>query len=259
VIWGLPQPNSRRRNGPISRRLLDVAQSVRRDGLTLGELVDRLAAEGLGLTLLLLTVPALIPLPGPFGMVFGTLVALVAIQIMLGAERLWLPEMLRRRPLPQRGLRNVIRVALDWTATAERVLRERRLVWLTGKPARMLLAPPLLLMAITIVLPIPFGNVVPALALISAALGFIAGDGLAVLASIVLAIVAVLWTALLLYSGAAAASYVAGLAGDLAAEIGHGLERHGIDPMLASVVAALLAVVATVALLRRRRRDQQTR
>lgn len=255
----LPQPNPRRHTGPISRRLLDVAQSVRRDSLTLGELVDRLAAEGLGLTLLLLTVPALIPLPGPFGMLFGTLVALVAIQIMLGADRLWLPAVLRRRRLPQRGLRNVIRVALDWTGVAERMLREHRLVWLTGKPARMLLAPPLLLMAITIVLPIPFGNVVPALALISAALGFIASDGLAVLASIVLAVVAVLWTALLLYSGAAAASYVADRAGDLTAAIGHGLERHGIDPMLAAVVATLLALVATFAVLRRWLRPQQAR
>lgn len=217
-------------------------------------LADRLSAQGLGLSLLLLTVPALIPLPGPFGMVFGILVALVAIQIMVGAEKLWLPRFLRRRALPQRGLRKVIRVALDWTMLAERLLREHRLAWLAGRPARMLLAPPLLLMAVTILLPIPFGNVVPALSLIAAALGFIASDGLAVLASIVLAVVAVLWTVVLLYMGAAGATYVATLAGELAADIGQAIDRNGIDPSLAIAAVAALTLVALLAAVRRWRR-----
>lgn len=66
----------------------------------------------------------------------------------------------------------------------------------------MSFAAPLLVMAVTIVLPIPFGNLLPALALIVAATGFIARDGLPVLVSMVIALLAVLWTLALLVFGA---------------------------------------------------------
>ncbi|BAM90767.1 hypothetical protein S58_47880 [Bradyrhizobium oligotrophicum S58] len=239
----------RRHNGPISRRLLAIARTVRSDEPSVGELFDGLESEGLGLTLLLLTLPALIPLPGPFGMVFGTLVALVALQILFGAERLWLPETLRRRPVPQRLLRNVIRAGLDWAGFAERGLREERLVWLTGRPARMLLALPLLLMAVTIILPIPMGNVMPALALIAASIGFMACDGLAVLVSILIAMAAVVWTAVLLYTGAAAADYAATLLARLAVQLRAMLESVGVDLGFAAGVATAFAIATGIAAL----------
>ena len=239
----------RRHNGPISRRLLAIARTVRSDEPSVGELFDGLESEGLGLTLLLLTLPALIPLPGPFGMVFGTLVAMVALQILFGAERLWLPETLRRRPVPQRLLRNVIRAGLDWAGFAERGLREERLVWLTGRPARMLLALPLLLMAVTIILPIPLGNVMPALALIAASIGFMACDGLAVLVSILIAMAAVVWTAVLLYTGAAAADYAATLLARLAVQLRAVLESVGVDLGFAAGVATAFAIATGIAAL----------
>ncbi|WP_257166787.1 exopolysaccharide biosynthesis protein [Bradyrhizobium sp. SRS-191] len=235
-------PGPRRHNGPISRRLLAIARTVRSEEPSVGELFDRLESEGLGLTLLLLTIPALIPLPGPFGMVFGTFVALVALQILFGAERLWLPQTLRQRPVPQRLLRKVIRAGLDWAGYAERGLREDRLVWLTGRTARMVLALPLLLMAVTIILPIPMGNVMPALALIAASIGFMAGDGLAVLLSMLIAAAAVVWTAVLLYTGAAAADYAATLLARLAVELRTMLASIGVDLGFAAGVSTVFAV-----------------
>ncbi|WP_139020559.1 exopolysaccharide biosynthesis protein [Bradyrhizobium sp. ORS 285] len=234
----------RRHNGPISRRLLAIARTVRSEEPSVGELFDRLESEGLGLTLLLLTIPALIPLPGPFGMVFGTFVALVALQILFGAERLWLPQTLRQRPVPQRLLRKIIRAGLDWAGYAERGLREDRLVWLTGRTARMVLALPLLLMAVTIILPIPMGNVMPALALIAASIGFMAGDGLAVLLSMLIAAAAVVWTAVLLYTGAAAADYAATLLARLAVELRTMLASVGVDLDFAAGVSTVFALAA---------------
>jgi hypothetical protein len=237
----------RRRNGPISRRLLAIARTVKTETLTVGDLSDRLETEGLGLTLLLLTLPALIPLPGPFGIVFGTLVAAVAVQILFGAERLWLPGFLRRRPVPQRILRNVIRAGLDWAEFAERGLRENRMIWLTGRRARMLLALPLLLMAVTIVLPIPLGNLLPALALIAAAIGFMAYDGLAVLVSILIAIAAVIWIAILLYAGAAAIDYASGVLVHSAAYLRGGLDAHGVSLAAAMTVTDAAIILTTLA------------
>jgi hypothetical protein len=193
---------ARYRHGPVGRQLLAIARVLRERDLTLGSLVDHMGEQGLGLLLLVLTLPTIIPAPGPFGMVFGAVVAFVALQIMCGADRLWLPARLRSRTVPRQLLRAVIRRALPLLSLSEPVLCEGRLSWLTGRRARMSLAVPLLVMAITIALPIPFGNLLPALALIVAASGLIARDGLVILVSIVVALLAVLWTLALLMFGA---------------------------------------------------------
>jgi hypothetical protein len=220
-------PAARRHGGPISRRLLGIGRSMKDGTLTLGELVDRLGGDGLGILLLVLTLPALIPLPGPFGMLFGAVVALVTIQLMGGLERLWIPATLRRRRLPGRALRNMIRGSLALAAYAERGLREDRLSWLTGRRARMALALPLLVMAITIILPIPLGNVLPALALIAAAAGLMARDGLAVLVSLVIAVLAIIWTALVLMFGAVLAEHAGEALAPLLAWLGDGVATLG--------------------------------
>ena len=57
-------------------------------------------------------------------------------------------------------------------------------------------------LAVVIALPIPFGNTAPAVALLVFALGFIARDGAAIAAGLVLAAVAMAWTAFLVFAGA---------------------------------------------------------
>jgi hypothetical protein len=67
----------------------------------------------------------------------------------------------------------------------------------------MILALPLFLLALAIILPIPFGNFAPALALVAFALGFMARDGLAVLLALGLSVAALAWAGLLLVVGTA--------------------------------------------------------
>lgn len=200
---GSPGPLKRRRGrarGPIAASLLDVADLLRAR-VTLGALFERLGSDGLGLALLLLTLPTLIPVPGPIGMTFGGLIGLVALQVMGGARALWLPAILRRRSVPGPALRRVIARAWPHIARAETLLREGRLSKLAGRRARAALAFPLLLLAVAIMLPIPFGNVVPALALIAFSLGFMARDGAMVLVAVALSAAALIWTGLLLVAG----------------------------------------------------------
>ncbi|MFO1062049.1 MAG: exopolysaccharide biosynthesis protein [Dongiaceae bacterium] len=90
-----------------------------------------------------------------------------------------------------------------WVGHAEAVLREQRMSALTGRRARILLALPVLAVALVITLPIPFGNAVPAVALIVIALGLMARDGVAILCGLGISVVALAWTGLLLFAGAA--------------------------------------------------------
>ena len=194
--------------GPVSRRLLEVTRTLKEPNLSVGDVVDALGTEGLGLALLVLTLPALIPTPGPIGMIFGGLVALLACQIMIGSERLWLPARLRKRPAPRETIRKTVARALPWIGRVETVLNENRLIALTGRRARIAFALPILLMAIAIALPIPLGNFAPSVALIIIALGFIARDGLAVLVGVVATALALGWSLALVLFGAKAVAWL---------------------------------------------------
>ncbi|WP_281428487.1 exopolysaccharide biosynthesis protein [Rhizobium croatiense] len=64
---------SERREGVASGRLRELAAQGRADGgIEVGRAISVLGQAGTSLVALLLTLPTLMPVPGPFGMVFGT-------------------------------------------------------------------------------------------------------------------------------------------------------------------------------------------
>lgn len=197
---------------------MDLAGELRqgrlsREGVTMGQAFDRLGQEGLGLALLVLTLPALIPIPGPVGFTFGTLTFFIGLQVLLGARSLWLPGILRRQVLPTTALRKVIAASLPWLVKVERHLQESRFPRLAGPEARIILAAPVMGLAFIIALPIPFGNMAPAIALLAFAVGFLARDGLAILAALVLSALAFGWTAVLIATGAGIVDWISGWLG----------------------------------------------
>jgi hypothetical protein len=169
--------------------------------ISLGEIVDGLGQTGIGLTLLLLTLPALIPIPGPFGLVFGSILAFVSLQLMFGARRLWLPAWAHRRGMSIAAFDALIARGVPLLRRIETWLTPRRWLPLTGRLGRMALALPLLTMAIALALPIPLGNVPPAASLITLSLGLIVRDGVAIVVGLCLAIAALIWMAVLLTFG----------------------------------------------------------
>lgn len=174
----------------------------RTDRVSIGELLDGLGRASLGLGLIVPSLLALIPLPGPFGILFGTMIGAIAVQVMMGEPRLRLPRFLAVRTVPPTAVGTALRrfaAPLQW---AERLSTPRRLLPLTGRVARVVLAAPLLIMAMTLALPIPLGNGLPAIAVIVFALGFMERDGLAILAALGLCVVALVWTVALILFGA---------------------------------------------------------
>jgi hypothetical protein len=194
-------------------RRLGQRLAEREQATSLGEMIDGLGQTGLGMTLLVLTLPALIPIPGPFGMVFGTMIAFVSVQVMFGARRLWLPDLLRRRRLTAASVKTIVDKAVPLLEKVEVWLKPRRLLPLTGRLAQMALAIPLFVMAVTLALPVPLGNVPPAASLIMFSLALMLRDGVAVIVGLVLAVLAVLWMTLLIVSGAEILDWLWGLIG----------------------------------------------
>ncbi|MDP9813826.1 hypothetical protein J2W42_006702 [Rhizobium tibeticum] len=130
-------------------------------------------------------------------MVFGTALALVAIQIAAGRETIWLPSSFKRRKLSATVMDSALRYTAPLVAWAEKTMRRDRLAILTSKPVRMLLGIPIFLLAIAIALPIPFGNFLPAIALIVIAVALMERDGLVTLIGVILSILTLAATAAL--------------------------------------------------------------
>ncbi|MCZ7450855.1 exopolysaccharide biosynthesis protein [Agrobacterium rhizogenes] len=186
--------------GIASTRLRELAALGRAEGsIEIGKALSVMGQAGTALIILLLTLPALSPIPGPFGMVFGTALALVALQIASGCETIWLPVSLKKRRLSSSTIDVTLRYTGPLIARAEKIMRRDRLAVLTGNPVQMLLGFPIFLLAVAIALPIPFGNFLPALALIVIAVALLERDGLITLIGLIFSVVALAATAALVY------------------------------------------------------------
>jgi hypothetical protein len=181
-------------------RLADTARE--RGGLTIGDAVALTGEASFGFVMLLLALPALIPIPGPFGMVFGSALAIVAFQFAIGIGSLWLPPFLRNRRLPASTFASLQRHSDPVVRKIEAVVRPGRLKALTGRAMPYVLGLPVLALAVAIALPIPFGNLVPVAAVCVMAIGLIERDGLLVLLGILMTLVALSVTAVLLRGAA---------------------------------------------------------
>jgi hypothetical protein len=177
-------------------RLADTARS--RGSLSLGDTLASAGEASFGFVILVLALPALIPIPGPFGMVFGSALATVALQFAIGRGSLWLPSFVRNRRLPASAFAALHQYAGPIIRRIERITRPGRLKALTGPALPYITAVPVFALAVAIALPIPFGNVVPVIAICVIAIGLIERDGLMVLAGILLALLAMSVTGALL-------------------------------------------------------------
>lgn len=155
------------------------------DSLSLRELMDIFGDEGLLLLTVLLTLVFLIPvsLPG-VSTVFGAAILLVGICRLVGRP-LWLPARLARKTLPTERLRPGLIGGLKWVRRLETISRPHRLTSLVdGRVAALTNDLAFILAAALLMAPfglIPFSNTLPALALLSFAVGFMQRDGGAVL------------------------------------------------------------------------------
>ena len=178
-----------------------------RGRITIGAMMDALGDAGLGILLIIFALPSFIPTPGlPVGFVSGTVVALIALQVMAGRHTLWLPERLRAFSLPREILIKGAAYLAKPMRFFERWLKPRYSQF-TGKTARMFMALPILILAVSIVLPIPLGNQAPSIALIAFGFGLIERDGLAILVAIILSVVAMAWLTFVIIFGAQAAIF----------------------------------------------------
>ena len=154
-------------------RMLDRAAGPR---VSIGWLIAELGERSFGLSLLVMAIIAL--LPGASTIV-GLLIAWPAIQLILGHDTAALPRAMARREVGVDRLARVIDVVVPRLAWIERLIRPR---WpAVFSTTRRLVGTAMLLVGLTLISPVPFSHVVPALVIMLLALAYLEEDGFALM------------------------------------------------------------------------------
>lgn len=154
------------------QRLADGGDSER---ISIGDLVGALGDRALGALLFIFAFPNALPaLPGTSAILGAPLVFLAA-QLALGLNP-WLPGFIARRSIARTDFQSLIGRIRPWLQRAERMLRPRASA-LALPPMEYVVGLICFLLAIVVLLPIPLGNMLPALSISLLALGILERDG----------------------------------------------------------------------------------
>lgn len=163
------------------------------DGVCVGTLVESFGHRGYGALLL---VPALLEI-SPIGGIPGVptmlalVVALFAVQMLLGRERMWLPRFLAGRELPSAKLGSAVDKTRPLAAWLDRWFHGR-LDALTGRQATRVVAAFCVLLATTVppLEIVPFASTAPMAAIALFGIALLVHDGLVMLVGFALAFLA---------------------------------------------------------------------
>ncbi|MBA3623531.1 MAG: exopolysaccharide biosynthesis protein [Methylibium sp.] len=177
----------------IVQRLRETAAALSEERVSMQTLAQAHGPAAHGTLLLLMAVPCLLPVPG-VGTVLGLGIAALAAAMWRGHSSACLPRRVGELELSRHCARRVLGMLASAYAMAGRFARAR-MSHFASAGRRSWTAAAVGLMAFIVVLPIPFGNLLPALAMMLIGLGLVFRDGVAVLLGLLAAGLALFVTA----------------------------------------------------------------
>lgn len=171
---------------PLSQVLRALADDASRERISVGDLLQALGDRAIGALLFIFAVPNVLPVPPGTSSVLGAPLVFLAAQLTFGM-RPWLPGIISRRSMSRADFSAMVLRVAPWLERAEKLLRPRFSA-LALPPVEYGVGLVCLLLAIVLVLPIPLGNMLPALAISLLALGLLERDGIAIGAGMLAAV-----------------------------------------------------------------------
>lgn len=168
--------------------------------------MERLEERSFGLTLFLLALLAFVP---GAATVSSVLIAWPAIQMMLGREAAAFPSVVARREVLWDKLARTIRFVAPKLEWVERLIRPR---WPTPfQSTKRLTGLAMLLLGLTMILPVPFGQLLPALVVMMLALAYLEKDGVCLTVALIAALVSIAVTAATMWGAVETIDWLGGI------------------------------------------------
>jgi hypothetical protein len=143
------------------------------DGLVvLGEVMERAGDRGYGFLLILLAIPAFIPVlpPGTSG-VLGFLIAIVALQMLLGIRQPWVPARWRQWQIPPKTVELLQTRGVALLRKVEKISHPRGRRFARNSVVLRISALIVIALAVVLSSPMPFMNTLPAFGILFIGIG----------------------------------------------------------------------------------------
>ena len=160
----------------LSEFLAAIAADTSRSDITVADLLDLMRDRARAALIFLMAFPNVLPAPPGLSAILGLPLLYLTAQMMLGRMPR-LPKAIGAKGVPRSTFASAVARVAPHLARAERMLRPRW-SWIVSPRAERALGAFAFVLALVVTLPIPFGNMLPALAICLLALGVLERDGL---------------------------------------------------------------------------------
>lgn len=171
----------------LQRYFFEEERSVK---VTLTEILQLAGERIFGFLFVILSLPSALPVPAPgYSVPFGIALFLLALQLISGAKLPWLPQKISGHPIELKQVQGFLKAGLPWLRRIEVISRPRLSYICNSLPGRVTIGIAIALMGISMMIPIPGTNTLPAMGIFVTGFGLMEDDGAISLGGLVLCLI----------------------------------------------------------------------
>lgn len=150
----------------------------RQPQVKLGDFLSLAGERAFGFLFVILSLPSALPIPAPgYSIPFGIVLFLLTLQFMVGSKRPWMPARVMNKGLKLETAQMFVKRGSPWLKRLENIAKPRFTFLCTTLPGRIILGSAIALMSISMMIPIPGTNTLPAMGIFIIGLGLFEDDG----------------------------------------------------------------------------------
>ncbi len=170
--------------------------------VTLGDIIDLAGERIFGFLFVILSLPSALPVPAPgYSIPFGILLLLLAVQLIIGSKTPWLPKSWLNNSISIEKVQGVLKKGIPWLQKIEVISRPRLSYICTSFVGRIIIGCAIALMAISMMIPIPGTNTLPAIGIFVTGFGLLDDDGFISLGGLVVCVMGATLSGLIVVFG----------------------------------------------------------
>ncbi|MFT4327068.1 MAG: exopolysaccharide biosynthesis protein [Wolbachia pipientis] len=172
------------------------------DKVTLFDIKTALHERGFGILIIIFSLPLSIPIPVPPGYttILSIPLILFSLQLLFGFDSPWMPNWLERKSFQRSTLALVVEKTSPTLKKIEKFMKPRMSFIFRG-PGENILAFIMLLCALSIAIPLPLTNFIPAIGTTLISLGIMSKDGFLSIMGVLVSLCGLLLTLVVIVKG----------------------------------------------------------
>ena len=155
--------------------------------VTLSDILNLAGERIFGFLFVILALPSALPVPAPgYSIPFGVALFALAIQMAVGRDRPWLPAKIMNGSMPSKKVQGFVKKGIPWLQRIEALTKPRLAYICTTLPGKTIIGIAIALMSISMMIPIPGTNTIPAMGIFVTGFGLLEDDGAISLAGLLI-------------------------------------------------------------------------